>query len=116
MRLAIVGSRSITSFDLSPYIPEDVTEIVSGGARGIDRVAEKYAKDHNIKYKVFLPDYEGHGRAAPILRDREIIEYSDKILAIWDGESRGTRFMVTESHRQQKLLQVVFYGEQTGLM
>lgn len=109
MKLAIVGSRSITDFNLDSYIPENVTEIVSGGARGVDRLAEKYAKDHNIKFTVFLPDYEGHGRAAPILRDREIIEYADKILAIWDGESKGTRFMINESHRQNKLLQVVHY-------
>lgn len=111
MRLAIVGSRSITQFDLAPYIPQDVTEIVSGGARGIDRVAKRYAEAHNIPLKEFFPDYDSHGRAAPILRDREIIEYADKILAIWDGESKGTHFMIRESHRQNKLLQVVYVGD-----
>jgi hypothetical protein len=107
MKLAIVGSRSITDYDLAPVIPEGVTEIVSGGARGIDRVAEKYATDNNIKFTVFLPDYDSYGRAAPIIRNRDIIAYADNILAIWDGDSKGTRFMINESYRQGKLLQVV---------
>ena len=48
MRLAVVGSRSIREYDLAPLIPDGVTEIISGGAAGVDKLAERYAGDHNL--------------------------------------------------------------------
>ena len=56
MKLAIIGSRDITDVDIEKYIPDGVTEIVSGGAKGIDTLAKQYAIDNNIKYVVFAPD------------------------------------------------------------
>ena len=58
MKLLVAGSRSIKEFDLSPYIPDDVDEIISGGANGIDAIAEKYADDHRISVQYF-PSREG---------------------------------------------------------
>ena len=71
MRLAVVGSRSIREYDLAPLIPEGVTEIISGGAAGVDKLAERYAGDHNLKLTVFLPQYGVYGRRAPLLRDNK---------------------------------------------
>lgn len=48
MKLLIAGSRSISEFDITPYIPEGTDHIISGGAAGVDALAEKYADDHKI--------------------------------------------------------------------
>ena len=94
MKLAIIGSRTITSVNLSDYLPADVTEIVSGGARGIDTVAAVYARDHDIPLTEFLPDYPRYGRGAPLKRNAQIADYADGALVFWDGSSRGTMHTV----------------------
>ena len=94
MKLAIIGSRGITDIDLSALVGDEVTEIVSGGAKGIDSLAAEYAEQNQIKLTVFLPDYKKFGRGAPIKRNYEIVDYSDEVLAIWDGVSRGTKSVI----------------------
>ncbi len=106
MKIAIVGSRSITVNNLGDYLPENTTEIVSGGAIGVDRSARNYAKTHNIKLKEFLPEYERYGRSAPLKRNLQIIDYADEVIAFWDGMSHGTRFVTrnTVCHTEHGLL------------
>lgn len=94
MRVAVIGSRGLTIDDLGKYLPEETTEIVSGGAKGIDTCAREYANSHGIKLTEFLPEYEKFGRSAPLKRNITIIEYSDIVLAFWDGKSRGTKFVI----------------------
>lgn len=108
MKVAIIGSRNITSFNLTPHIPEDVTQIVSGGAVGIDTLARNYAISHGIELLEFLPEYEKYGRSAPIIRNKKIIEASDIILAIWDGKSRGTLFSINNAKQRGKKVIVVY--------
>ncbi len=62
MKIAIIGSRRLHVNDLEKYLPENVTEIVSGGARGIDSDARAYAQAHGIPLKEFLPEYQKYGR------------------------------------------------------
>ena len=106
MRVAIVGSRSLTVQNLEAYLPEGVTEIVSGGARGIDTCARQYALRHHIKLTEFLPDYARYGRAAPLKRNITIIENADLVLAFWDGQSRGTKFVIEHCKAQGKPVRV----------
>ena len=94
MRVAVVGSRQLKVDNLEKFLPSDVTEIVSGGARGVDTSAADYAKRNGLKLTVFLPDYNQYGRSAPIRRNVDIINNSDLVLAFWDGASRGTRFVI----------------------
>ena len=89
MKIAIVGSRGISEINIGDYVSTD-DEIVSGGAAGVDRCAAEYAKKNGIKLVEFLPQYELYGRAAPIKRNQEIVDYADKVIAFWDGASRGT--------------------------
>jgi len=71
MKLAVIGSRKISSVDMDKYI-SDTDEIVSGGAVGIDSCAAEYAKRKGLKLTVFLPQYDIYGRAAPIVRNKKI--------------------------------------------
>ena len=94
MRVAIVGSRELFVRNLEKYLPAGVTEIVSGGARGIDSCAREYAVKNGIKLTEFYPDYDTYGKKAPLIRNIAIIDYADVVLAFWDGQSRGTKFVI----------------------
>ena len=94
MKVAVIGSRGLSVSDLGRYLPENTTEIVSGGARGVDTSAREYALSHGIKLTEFLPEYTRFGRSAPLKRNITIIEYADIVLAFWDGKSRGTKFVI----------------------
>ncbi len=94
MRVAVIGSRGLTVEDLGKYLPDRTTEIVSGGAKGIDTCAREYAASHGIKLTEFLPEYAKYGRGAPLKRNITIIQNSDIVLAFWDGSSHGTKFVI----------------------
>ena len=94
MKVAVIGSRNLKVDDLGKYLPEGVTEIVSGGARGVDTCAREYALANKIKLTEFLPEYDKYGRGAPLRRNITIIEYADLVLAFWDGSSHGTKYVI----------------------
>lgn len=106
MKIAIVGSRSITDVNIENYV-SDCDEIVSGGARGVDRCAAKYAKEREIKLVEFLPEYNIYGRGAPIKRNYQIVDYADKILVFWDGNSKGTLSVIKYAEKSNKPCQVI---------
>jgi len=107
MKLAIIGSRSITDIDLSKYIPEGVTEIVSGGAKGVDTCAAAYAQNNGIALTVFLPDYARYNRGAPLKRNEQIAEYADEALVFWDGKSRGTAQTIRHFRTRRKPYSII---------
>lgn len=107
MKVAVIGSRTLRITNLEKYLPEDTTEIVSGGARGVDQSAREYAYDNNIPLKEFFPDYESYGRLAPLKRNILIINYADKVLAFWDGKSHGTKFVIENCKKLSKPLKII---------
>ena len=110
MRLAIVGSRKIKDIDLREFL-RDMNEqpdvIISGGANGIDTLAAEYAVKNGIELIVIRPDYDKYGRAATHIRNRQIVEQSDAVLALWDGESRGTLSTINSAKSLRKEIKVV---------
>ena len=80
MKLLIAGSRSITDIDLSPYIPEGVSLIISVGAKGTDTLAEEYADKMRISKLILRPDYKAYKRGAPLKRNQKMIEICDRVL------------------------------------
>ena len=89
MKIAVIGSRGLRIDNLGKYLPAETTEIISGGAKGIDTCAREYAIANNIKLTEFLPEYKKFGRFAPLKRNITIIENADVVLAFWDGKSNG---------------------------
>lgn len=93
MRVAIVGSRNcknLTPAHIARFLPEACTEIISGGARGIDLCAEILAARKQIRFLKFEPDYAEYGRIAPLMRNTQIILRANLVLAFWDFHSTGT--------------------------
>lgn len=107
MKVAVIGSRNAEVEDLSSYLPSSCTEIVSGGAKGIDQCAAKYARKNGLQLTEFLPQYERFGRVAPIVRNKQIVDYADLVLAFWDGASRGTYWVIRYCEENGKPCTVV---------
>jgi hypothetical protein len=98
MKLIIAGSRTIDWRLALQRIEENlpaagVTQVVSGGARGVDHAGEQWARIHEIGLVRFLPDWVAHGKQAGILRNIEMGKYADALLAVTTG-SKGTEHMI----------------------
>ena len=107
MKLVIVGSRSINEFDLSPYVPYNVDTIISGGAKGIDALAEKYADQNMLSKYILRPRYDIYGRIAPLKRNEEMVDMADGVLVIWDGHSKGSEYTIKYAKKTNKAVTVI---------
>lgn len=110
MRVAIIGSRSVKlnqERDVLPYLPENTTGIVSGGAEGADQIAEHIAEFLHVPVTVFRPDYARFQRRAPLERNREIVQHADYVVALWDGSSRGTAHAIEQCIKEYKPVRVL---------
>ena len=107
MKLLVVGSRSIKDFDLAPHIPSGVDTVISGGACGIDTLAERYADAHQLSKYILRPQYDIYGRAAPLKRNEKMVDIADAVLVIWDGASKGTEYTVRYSKKKNKPLTLI---------
>lgn len=135
MKLAIVGSRDYPDLNqVTAYIDFVCSEqeqyriapsidaegypepgydpmpvLVSGGARGVDQWAVNYgAKAWNLKSMVFPAEWDKHGKRAGIVRNGQIVQVADFIVAFWDGESRGTKSTIDLALKARKHLEVFF--------
>ena len=104
MKVIIAGGRDITDYSLvlsalaeSGFIP---TEIVSGMAPGVDTLAVQYAQENNLPLQQFWAEWNFYGKSAGPIRNRKMAEYGDALIAIWDGESRGTKNMIEEATKR----------------
>lgn len=94
MRVIIAGCRDIYDYDLLLEAIRtsnfNITTVISGGASGVDALGERYAQEMDIPLKVYKADWERYGKAAGPMRNKKMAEAADAVIAIWDGESRGT--------------------------
>ena len=115
MKVAVIGSRNLKVENLEEYLPADCTEIVSGGAKGIDECAAAYAKAHDLKLTEFLPQYEIYSRGAPIVRNKQIVDYADLVFAFWDGKSKGTQSVIRYCEKIEKNFEIILIKEEQHL-
>ena len=115
MKLIIAGSRGIFDHDLmkkvfeeSPFEEKGIEEVVSGCAAGVDQMGMIWAIENNIPVKRFIPDWNRRGKRASILRNMMMGDYADGLLAIWDGNSPGTKHMI--DYASQKELEVFVWN------
>jgi hypothetical protein len=106
MKTIIAGSRSITDYEtvktaitLAGFY---ITEVVSGGCAGPDKLGEKWATENALPIKRFLPDWETHGKAAGPIRNSEMAKYAECAVIVYDGVSRGTKDMITKMQKANK--------------
>jgi len=103
MKVIIAGSRDITDYNLVNQTVKEsgfiITEVVSGGARGVDKLGEKYAIENNLILTIFNPNWSKEGLSAGFNRNKKMAEYADALIAIWNGSS-GTANMIEEAKKK----------------
>ncbi len=107
MKLLIAGSRSITEFDLEKYNTEDIDTILSGGACGIDTLAEKFADKNKLSKIILRPKYNSYGKRAPLKRNEELVHMADEVLIVWDGKSKGTLHTINYAKKLNKKMKIL---------
>lgn len=111
MRTIIAGSRTITQYsallEALEFADWEMTHIISGMARGVDSLGERYARENKIRLSGYRALWEEHGKRAGYLRNVQMAESADACVIVWDGKSRGTRHMIRVA--QEHGLQIVVY-------
>jgi hypothetical protein len=104
MKVVIAGSRNVEDLSLvEKAISESgflITEVVSGGAKGVDFLAEQWAEENDIPVSVFNADWGQYGRGAGPVRNAEMTDYAEALIAVWDGESKGTRDVIAKAEKK----------------
>lgn len=112
MKTVIAGSRDITDYSIlvkaMAHFPHEITEVVSGKARGVDTLGEIWANQNNVPVKEMPANWNEYGKKAGAIRNAAMGKYADAALIVWDGESRGTRHMIEVMQRLGKFSHVYF--------
>jgi len=116
MRVIIAGSRNVTS----PYLISaaiqlsglDVDTVISGGARGVDRMGEVWAKFNEKNLEVYPAEWDKYGKSAGYRRNVDMANAADALIAIWDGVSKGTKHMIDIAKSRKLIVYVMIVQEE----
>ena len=127
MKVIIAGSRTFTNYDLlkASLAGLSITEVVSGTARGADKLGERYAKENNIPIKPFPAEWDNlniepciikinmYGKKYNSLagknRNTDMAKYADSCVVFWDGKSPGTADMIEKAKDHKLNLKIIKY-------
>lgn len=115
MKIIVAGSRDFDDYSLLKEkldlffrnLDKEDIEIVCGKARGADTLGEQYALENNLKITYFPADWSKFGYKAGYIRNKEMANYADALVAFWDGKSRGTKHMINLAEKLQLKVKVV---------
>jgi len=115
MKVIIAGSRNFEDYsllkstlDCMAEIYDDI-EIISGGARGADRLGEQWARENSLKIHTFIPNWDGLGKSAGYRRNEDMAKFGDALVCFWDCQSRGTEHMINLAKKYNLKIKVVRY-------
>ncbi len=115
MKVIIAGGRDFNDYDLlcvncdkALSLQTDI-EIVSGTANGADKLGEKYAKEKGYPVKEFPADWDRYKKSAGYIRNKDMANYADALMAFWDGKSKGTKSMIELARKYGLKIKIVKY-------
>jgi len=113
MKYAVIGSRGFDDYSLleKTLNKRRPFEIVSGGARGADSLAARYAREYDIPLTEFIPDYKRYDKGALKERNKLIVETAQKVIAFWDGASTGTLYTISYAESKDVPVEIVRYRD-----
>ncbi len=101
MKTIIAGSRLIKDYlivkEAIKQSSFQITEVVSGEAVGVDGLGRRFGEENNIPVTKFPADWKAHGKGAGYIRNKQMADYAEALIAVWDGESRGTKNMIEQA-------------------
>jgi len=105
MKTIIAGSRGIADFNLLEEVISqvdwEISAVLSGTARGVDRLGERYARENNIPLEKHPANWDLYGRSAGYRRNEKMAIAGDALIALWDGESPGTKHMIDLANKHK---------------
>jgi len=115
MKVIIAGGRDFNDYDLLCRKADKILsrqseiEIVSGTARGADKLGERYAIEHGYLIKRFIPDWNYFGKKAGFIRNEEMAEYADALICFWNGKSKGAEHMINIAREKELKIRIIKY-------
>lgn len=120
MKIAIIGSRTfddtahlkavmLSHFSANVSDWSHVTEVISGGAKGADKLGADWAREQGIKLTEYLPDWERYGKRAGFIRNEDIVKNADMVVSFWDSISKGTQNSLSIAKRLKIPTLVIYF-------
>jgi len=106
MKVIIAGSRIFEDYQFMSIMCDNILgvrddiEIVSGGAKGADKLGERFAKERNLPLTIFHAEWDKYGKSAGYKRNVQMADYGDMLIAFWDGKSSGTKHMINLAEKK----------------
>lgn len=117
MKVIIAGGRDFNDYELLRTSCDKILssvegeiEIISGTAKGTDSLGIQYAKERGYKLKEFPADWDAHGKAAGYIRNKQMAEYAEALIAFYDGTSKGSGHMIELAKSAGLKIRVIKYG------
>ena len=114
MRTIIAGSRSITNYEeVKKYLyvyREDISKVLCGCAKGVDEIRKQFAYEYTIPIEYYPADWNKYGKQAGFIRNQDIIDNCDGVIAFWDEKSNGTRDSLNKAKNQNKPIKIIKFS------